>query len=403
MTLLSTPKIARDYAFYRRVFAGRRLPLAYVDLDLLDANAAQLSQRARPLKMRLATKSLRCVSILRYLLDRYPAFSGLMAYSPAEAAFLADQGFDDLLLGYPTMESSEILPCIDWIRRGKWLAFMVDDPRQIALLEALAASGGAVQVPVCIDLDLSMDLPGLRFGVFRSPIQALRQAEPLLSALAKAPHLQLQGLMGYEAQLAGIADAIPKSGLYNRMILLLKALSQRQAFNRRQTLVRQLHQRSFPLRLINGGGTGSIDRTRLDPSVTELTVGSGLYAPALFDHYREFHYQPAAGFALPVVRQAAPGIYACSGGGYVASGPTHADKQPEPYLPPGMSLIKTLGAGEVQTSLRSPVPLELGDPVFMRHAKAGELCERFDSLYLLRQGEIDKVVSTYRGQGTCFF
>ncbi len=403
MTHSPSDAVTRDYAYYRHIFSGRRLPLAFIDLDLLDANAAQLSQQAQPLPMRLATKSLRCVTVLRYLLKEFPSFSGLMAYSAAEAAFLAEQGFDDLLLGYPTMESSEILPCLDWIRRGRWIAFMVDDVRQVELLEALATRGEPLTIPVCVDLDMSMDLPGLRFGVFRSPIQSIEQAEPLLVALAKAPHLQLQGLMGYEAQLAGIADATPKSGLYNRIIRLLKSWSQRQAFARRQAFASELRQRSYPLRLVNGGGTGSVGRTKRDSSVTELTVGSGLYAPALFDHYKEFHYQPAAGFALSVVRQAGPGIYACAGGGYVASGPTHADKQPEPYLPPGMTLIKTLGSGEVQTSLQSPVPLELGDPVFLRHAKAGELFERFNEVYLVRRGAIEQIVKTYRGEGACFF
>ena len=148
MTQSPKDAVTRDYAYYHQIFAGRRLPLAFIDLGLLDANAAQLSQLAQPLPMRLATKSLRCVAVLRHLLKEFPGFSGLMAYSPAEAAFLAEQGFDDVLLGYPTMESSEILPCLDWIRRGRWIAFMVDDVRQIELLEALATRGEPLTIPV---------------------------------------------------------------------------------------------------------------------------------------------------------------------------------------------------------------------------------------------------------------
>ena len=166
--------------------------------------------------------------------------------------------------------------------------------------------------------------------------------------------------------------------------------------------MRALENLGHQLRFVNGGGTGSIEITIQDSSVTELTVGSGLYSPGLFDHYANFRHLPAAGFALPVVRVARPGIYACAGGGYIASGPTASDKQPTPYLPPGIKLMKLLGAGEVQTSITSDLTLKIGEPVFFRHAKAGELCERFNSLHLVRGGKIEAIVPTYRGQGQCF-
>ena len=43
--------------------------------------------------------------------------------------------------------------------------------------------------------------------------------------------------------------------------------------------------------------------------------------------------------------------------------------------------------------------LRIGDRVYMRHAKAGELCERFDSLYLVEGDRIVDEVPTYRGEG----
>ena len=63
-----------------------------------------------------------------------------------------------------------------------------------------------------------------------------------------------------------------------------------------------------PLRFVNGGGTGSLELTAREEAVTELAAGSGFYAPALFDDYSRFSLQPAAGFALPVVRRPAPGL-----------------------------------------------------------------------------------------------
>jgi D-serine deaminase-like pyridoxal phosphate-dependent protein len=46
--------------------------------------------------------------------------------------------------------------------------------------------------------------------------------------------------------------------------------------------------------------------------------------------------------------------------------------------------------------------LALGDRVWFRHAKAGELCERFATLHLVRGGEIADEVPTYRGEGQTF-
>ncbi|HNR30510.1 MAG TPA: amino acid deaminase/aldolase, partial [Candidatus Hydrogenedentes bacterium] len=88
----------------------------------------------------------------------------------------------------------------------------------------------------------------------------------------------------------------------------------------------------------------------------------------------------------------------------IASGAAAPDKLPQPYLPEGARLIVQEGAGEVQTPVRydGPEKLGLGDPVFMRHAKAGELCERFNTLLLVSRGRIIEETPTYRGQGWCF-
>ena len=134
-----------------------------------------------------------------------------------------------------------------------------------------------------------------------------------------------------------------------------------------------------------------------------MTVGSGFYAPALFDSFRGFRHLPAAGFSLEVVRRPRPGVYTCSGGGYIASGSAGTGKAPSPFLPAGLRLTRNEGAGEVQTPLLTgAVELEIGAPVFFRHAKAGELCERFSRLLLISQGSVVDEVTTYRGDGQCF-
>ena len=159
-----------------------------------------------------------------------------------------------------------------------------------------------------------------------------------------------------------------------------------------------------PLELVNGGGTGSLHLTAREAAVTEIAAGSGLYGPTLFDAYRAFRPRPAALFALPVVRRPGPGVATALGGGYLASGPADSARLPRPHLPAGLRLDRQEGAGEVQTPLLgAPADaLAVGDRVWMRHAKAGELCERFRSLHLIEGDRVVEEVPTYRGEGQCF-
>ena len=190
---------------------------------------------------------------------------------------------------------------------------------------------------------------------------------------------------------------------------IARALSARELAGRRAAVVQavaQVLQRAGwpPLELVNGGGTGSLERTSAEAAVTEVTAGSGLYGPALFDAYSAFRPRPAALFALPVVRRPGRGVVTALGGGYLASGPSDAARLPQPYLPSGLRLDGQEGAGEVQTPLigHAADELAIGDRVYLRHAKAGELCERFSSLHLLEGEEIVDEVPTYRGEGGCF-
>ena len=399
----ATPEPQHRYAYYKEVFRGRRLPFAYLDLDLLDQNIRQIAARAGGKRVRLASKSLRSIAVLRRILATDSCFQGIMCYTAQEAAYLASQGFDDLLIGYPTWHEQDIAIVAQATAAGMSITLMIDHPQQIAQIEAVA-SRYEVRLPVCLDIDMASRLPGLHFGVWRSPLRTVAQLQPVLEELQRSPHVRLDGVMGYEAQIAGVGDQYAGKTLKNALVQRLKQRSVREVAARRASIVEALHKSGFTLRFVNGGGTGSMLTTRTEPVVTEITVGSGFYSPALFDNYRDFRYLPAAGFAIEVVRQASPSIYTCLGGGYIASGAVGPDKLPQPYLPVGARLDPLEGAGEVQTPVRytGSEPLTLGDPIFFRHAKAGELCERFTHLLLVSQGAVVDEVTTYRGDGQCF-
>jgi D-serine deaminase-like pyridoxal phosphate-dependent protein len=373
-------------------------PFAVVDLDAFDANAADLLRRAGATALRLASKSVRCRALQRRALDA--GFRGQLCFTLREALWLADDGFDDLVVAYPTADRAALRALAHGPHRAA-IAVMVDSRAHLDLIEA--AGGGPVRV--CLDVDAGWWLLGgrIRVGVKRSPVRTPAQAAALAADAATRPGIELVGLMAYEAHIAGLGDAPPARRVYGVAVRAMQRASARELASRRAAVVAAVRAVG-QLEFVNGGGTGSVERTAAEAAVTEVTAGSGLYGPTLFDAYRAFHVRPAALFALPVVRKPSPASATVLGGGYPASGPGGADRLPRPVLPAGLRLDRAEGAGEVQTPVLGPAArdLALGDRVWFRHAKAGELCERFASLHLVRGEEIVDEVATYRGEGQTF-
>ena len=341
--------------------------------------------------------------MLKRVLDSSPQYQGLMCFTIPEAVYLSSSGFNDLLVAYPTCQKPLIKLACEEIGKDKKVILMIDSLEHIHIHQEIAEQAD-VCLPVCLDIDMSSSFPGLHFGVRRSGIKSRNTACKLFKKIKSCSNLKLEGIMGYEAQIAGLGDNYPGQSFKNFMVKALKSSSIKAVAKRRKEVVEGLNGMGAQLELVNGGGTGSLESTRKEEVVTELTVGSGFYASALFDNYSGFKHLPSAGYAIEVVRKPKPGIYTCHGGGYIASGSVASDKQPVPYLPSGARLTKNEGAGEVQTPIeyKGKTSLELGDPIFMRHSKAGELCERFNTLLLIAEGKIAGEVRTYRGEGQCF-
>ena len=393
----------RDYAYYKEALKDVRMPCAFLDMDSLDENISQILERANGTRIRVASKSVRSLPMLKYLLDAAPLIQGVMAFSGEEAVFLSQNGLDDILLGYPVAQKASLEAICKEVAKGKKIILMIDNTEQAERANTIAAAQN-VTLELCMDADMSTSFPGLHFGVFRSPIRSAEAALELRGTIKSLSNVKLTGIMGYEAQIAGVTDQSPYNGIKNPVISLLKQRSIPRLAQRRKEIVATLRKAGAEIGLVNGGGTGSIESTIQEPWVTEVTVGSGFYNSHLFDYYKGFRHQPAAGFAVEVVRKPEAGVVTCHGGGYVASGTPGKDKVPLPWLPEGMKLIDNEAAGEVQTPLTIPQGLSIGigDPVFFRHSKAGELCERFNDLHLIRNGEVVETVRTYRGDGKCF-
>ncbi len=405
---MSDPLLAR----LEGATGGVEPPFAVVDLDAFWHNAADMERRAAGKPIRLASKSVRCRALQERVLAR-SGFQGTLAFTLPEALWLAEQGFQDLVVAYPTADREALRTLVrrSGLRPGVHVSAMVDSVAQLDLIESAVGPMASAPIEVCIDVDAGLwMLDGrIRIGAKRSPVHRPGQAAVLAREILAREALRLVGIMAYESQIAGLGDSPPGRRVRAVTIRALRRRSVRELAGRRAEVVAAVQEvlrvaGAEPLRFVNGGGTGSLELTAAEPAVTEIAAGSGLYGPTLFDAYRSFQPEPAALFALSVVRKPSPGMVTVLGGGYLASGPADAARLPVPFLPMGLSLDKQEGAGEVQTPLVGAAARELrvGDRVWFRHAKAGELCERFDRLHLIEGERIVEEAATYRGEGKCF-
>ena len=391
---------------YERAFAEVEAPFAFVDLGAMWENAAAMLARAADKPVRVASKSIRCRALLEAILARDARFHGLLTYTLPETLWLAEQGFENLLLAYPTADGGalEELALRSAANPEGAPIVMVDCPRHLDLIESVLGKG-APPIRVCIDVDASWWWLGgrIKVGPKRSPVRTVEDAVALAREIEARPQIELDALMAYEGQIAGVGDLPPGRRRRGAAIRWMQKRSAAELAERRAAIVAALSD-FVELEIVNGGGTGSLELTAAEEAVTEISAGSGFYAPALFDHYSRFSLTPAAGFALPIVRKPSSGVATALGGGYLASGAGDAERLPTPWLPPGLELDPEEGAGEVQTPLlgRAAAGLEVGDRAYFRHAKAGELCERFDALYLVEGDAIVEEVPTYRGEGKAF-
>ncbi|HET6193329.1 MAG TPA: amino acid deaminase/aldolase [Trebonia sp.] len=401
---LAKPGTGQDR--YEQATAHLDPPFAVVDVAAFDSNARDLVRRAGGLPIRVVSKSLRC----RYLVERalaQPGYRGIMCYSLAEALWLHSAGLsDDLLVAYPTADRGALRALAANAAARQHITVTVDAAAHLDFIDATLGEGHP-EIRVCLELDVSWrplgDRAAVQIGTWRSPLREPAQAALVAEAILARPGFVLVGVLGYEGQIAGLGDSPPGNPVRAALVRAIQARSAAELRERRTETVRRIRALTT-LEFVNGGGTGSLESTAADESVTELAAGSGLVGPTLFDAYRKFRPRPAVMFALPVVRRPAPRIATLFSGGYVASGTGTPDRLPSPFRPAGLRLSRVEGAGEVQTPVLGVAAdgLRIGDRVWLRHAKGGELAERLTEYHVIEDAAVARSVPTYRGEGQCF-
>ncbi|MCI2959329.1 alanine racemase [Agromyces atrinae] len=377
-------------------------PVGALSLDALRHNAHDMLRRAGGRPIRVASKSLRVRGALEALLA-VPGYHGVLAYTLAEALWLADS-VDDIVVGYPTAEKGSIRRLATSPEFASRVTLMIDSPDQLDLIDAVLPPAERETIRVCLELDASWNAPVLgHLGVRRSPIHHPDDAGALAAYIVARPGFELVGVMAYEAQIAGVTnqpEGKPFDGAVNRW---MQGRSERELHERRGLAVAAVRKHA-DLEFVNGGGTGSLESTAADDSVTEIAAGSGLFGGHLFDGYAHFTPAPAAAFALDVVRNPTPEHATILGGGWIASGPPSPNRVPRIVWPEGLSMVGREGAGEVQTPVTGDAARHLrpGDRVWLRHTKSGELSEHLASLAVVDGDRVIGELPTYRGEGKAF-
>ncbi|MFF5625922.1 alanine racemase [Microbacterium sp. NPDC012755] len=374
-------------------------PVAVIDREALRHNALDLLVRSGGLPIRVASKSVRVRAVLDAVLA-LPGFHGILAFTLPEALWLADT-HDDIVLGYPTVDRAALQRLFADEQAAARITLMIDDPVHLDVIDSVAGPGNRPEIRVAIDVDASLRSPLLgHIGVRRSGLFTAGEVAAFARKVVARPGFRLVGLQMYDAQIAGQGDA---AGPDAPLIRAVQARSRSELRERRAEIVAATAPIT-PLEFLNGGGTGSLEFTGSDESLTEASAGSGLLGGHLFDGYRSFRPAPAAAFAFDVVRRPTADIATVLGGGWIASGPPVASRQPLPVWPEGLRMMPREAAGEVQTPLqgRAATTLGVGDRVWFRHSKSGEAAERIDAYHLVSGDEIIDELPTYRGEGKAF-
>jgi D-serine deaminase-like pyridoxal phosphate-dependent protein len=385
-----------------RATRGLDTPIAALHLGALRHNARDMLRRAAGTPIRVATKSLRVRSVIEAILA-VPGYRGVLAYTLPEALWLAET-VDDIVVGYPTVDRAALERLATSPDLAARVTLMVDAVAQLDVIDAVLPPGQRETIRLCLELDASWDAPLLgHLGVRRSPVHTPEQARALAIGIVSRPGFALVGIMAYEAQVAGVGDRPAGSPLNGTLTRWMRQRSIPELAARRAAAVAAVRQVA-DLEFVNGGGTGSLESTQADASVTEIAAGSGFFGGHLFDHYSSFTPAPAAAFALSVVRKPTRDTATLLGGGWIASGPPGPDRLPKPVWPQGLQLVAREMAGEVQTPVTGPAAAHLvaGDRVWFRHTKSGELSEHVADFAVVDGDEVVDIVPTYRGEGKAF-
>ena len=232
-------------------------PALFVDLDMLEENIARIAGACRKggINWRPHTKGIKVPQIARKLIEGGAA--GITCAKLGEAEVMAAHGFSDILIANQIVGPQKITRLVA-LRRSCDIMVAVDNRENVVAI-ADAARAAGVTIRLVIEVDMGMKRAGVEPG---------EACVALAQFIAKQGGVKFAGLMGWEGQTAGIADAKEKTAA-------VKGIAQTAEICRDAGL---------PVEIVSCGGTGTYWITAPQPGITEIQAGGGLFCDV---HYRK--------------------------------------------------------------------------------------------------------------------
>src|SRR5690625_3052583 len=153
-----------SYEAIRDALRTTEKPCAFIHIESLEQNINTILQMADDQPIRIASKSIRSVDVLKKIMSYSDQFQGIMCFTAKEAIYLYEQGFNDLLVAYPTWDEKNLRQVCRLVNDGATITLMIDSVAHINRLETIAKEENGTFL-VAVDIDLSSSFPGLHFGV----------------------------------------------------------------------------------------------------------------------------------------------------------------------------------------------------------------------------------------------
>jgi len=378
-------------------------PIALIDLDRLDANlAAVRSQLKPPQRLRLVTKSLPSLELIRHALEGSGATRLMAFHAPFLPDLLRATGPEvDVLLGKPVSaaEAAEFYATIgpdQAAAASERIQWLVSDAAMLDDYLALATAQGLV-----LRINLEIDV-GLHRGGARNAAELRALLERLRAATERA---RFSGFMGYDGHVAHAPGFGPLASHEERVREAFAEMLAR--YGEFVAIARGEFAELVPADPTwNGAGSLTYALYPPDAVVNDIALGGALLMPSTYDVFTLASHRPALFLAAPVLKRIEPAevpllgplgrlwrwwdpnravAFYVNGGGWAADLVYPSGLATNPLLesPANENLLPTLSRldGSPLQTLRN------GDFVLYR-PRQGDALTQFETIHLVRGGRL---------------
>ena len=337
-------------------------PALIVDLDVLEANIARIAATCRQagIAWRPHTKGQKVPAIAHKLIAA--GAIGVTCAKLGEAEVMAAAGIGNIMVANQIAGARKIARLVR-LRRQVDVIVAVDNVDNVAALAAATRDAG-VRLSVVIEVNIGLERAGVEPG---EPCLALARS------IARHPSLRFAGVMAWEGQAAPILDPAAKAEAVRAAVAKLASSAE---------LCRRA---GIEVEIVSCGGTGTYALSAVQPGVTEIQAGGGIFCDV---HYRT-HYGIEHPYAMTlmttVTSRPNPTRVICDAGKKAMSGDAAL---PQPMLE-GVKSVR-LSAEHATIELDRPNrELRVGDPLEFVVGYTDTTVHLHEMMYGVRDGQVE--------------